>query len=285
MRKISLLIAAACAFGAAPYVNALGHVGGSLALLGLALVLAFCASGGIFALAAAFGAGGAFASVVLGSVSPAAAGAALVGLAFAERTMRVRGGTARLVHVGAALVGGALAGSLSNAYAFSSPAVRIVAVLVAGVLVALPLLVDADDPVAYTLEGTASLVPEPAKKALLDGADLRRNVRDVPLDTETTRHVRKTWSALLKLAEARVRLERTRAVRAGADPSTSPAAAVVAMVDAKIADHVTALSRAYTAADTVRAAELGLDDIALKNVETAGENLDEVSRAIVDVKV
>jgi hypothetical protein len=156
-----------------------------------------------------------------------------------------------------------------------------VAVLVAGVLVAIPLLVDADDPVAHTLEGTASLVPEPAKKALLQGAELRRNVRDIPLDRETRRHVHKTWGAFLKLAEARLRLERTRAVRT----EGSPAEAVVKMVDAKLADHVAALSRAYTAADTVRAAEVGLDDAALKNVETAGEELDEVSRAIVDVKV
>jgi hypothetical protein len=57
------------------------------------------------------------------------------------------------------------------------------------------------------------------------------------------------------------------------------------MVDTKIADHVTALSRAYTAVDTVHAAELGLDDAALKNVEVAGESLDEASRAIVDSRV
>jgi hypothetical protein len=56
------------------------------------------------------------------------------------------------------------------------------------------------------------------------------------------------------------------------------------MVDAKLADHVTALSRAYTAVDTAHAAELGLDDAALKHVETASESLDEVSRALVDVK-
>jgi hypothetical protein len=52
-----------------------------------------------------------------------------------------------------------------------------------------------------------------------------------------------------------------------------------------MADYVTALSRAYTAVDTVHAAELGLDDAALKNVETAGESLDEVSRAMVDAKI
>ena len=282
MRKLAVLVAAACAFGASPYVGSLGHVGGSLALLGLALFLAVAASGSLTSFALAGGAIGAFAGAVLGSVSPAVGGAVLVGLAFAERTLRVRGASARLVHVGAAVLGGALAGSLSNAYLFAPMAVRLVAVVVAGVLVALPLLVDADDPIAHALDITARLLPDPAKRALQDGAELRRTVRDIPLDTETSRHVQKTWQALLRLAEARVRLERTRSVRILGGPS--PAEAVVTMVDAKITDHVTALSRAYTAVDTVRAAELGLDDVALKNVESTNETLDEVSRAMVDVK-
>ena len=151
------------------------------------------------------------------------------------------------------------------------------------VLVALPLLVDADDPIAHALAGTATLLPEPVKAALNGGADLRRNVRDIPLDGGTAKHVQKTWQALLRLAEARVRLERTRTVRGMGGPSA--AEEVVKMVDAKIGDHVTALSRAYTAVDTVHAAELGLDDVALKNVESTNESLDEVSRAMVDVKV
>jgi hypothetical protein len=112
---------------------------------------------------------------------------------------------------------------------------------------------------------------------------LRRTIQDIPLDAETARHVRKTWQALLRLAEARVRLERTRRVHP--QSTSSPAEAVVTMVDKKMIDHVTALSRAYTALDTVRAAQLGLDDVALKNVETAGESLDEASRAIMEAKI
>jgi hypothetical protein len=279
MRRIGVLVAAAGAFGAAPYLGPLGQVGSSLALLAIAIVLALAASGGFLSLAVVGGASGAFASAVVGTLSPAVGGAALVGLAFAERTMRVRSGTARLVHIGAALLGGTLAGTLSSAYASSSLALRIVAVLVAGVLAGLPLLVDADDPIAHTLEGTAGLVPDPAKRSLLEGAELRRTVRDIPLDRTTSRHVHETWRALLKLGEARVRLERTRAVRT----EGSPAYAVVKMLDAKLADHVAALSHTYTAADAVRAAEIGLDDTALRQVATASEELDEVSRAMVDV--
>jgi hypothetical protein len=56
------------------------------------------------------------------------------------------------------------------------------------------------------------------------------------------------------------------------------------MVDTRIAEHVAALARAYTAVDAARAAELGLDDAALRNAEDIGESLEEVSRAIVDVQ-
>ena len=53
----------------------------------------------------------------------------------------------------------------------------------------------------------------------------------------------------------------------GASPSTSPA-----------------LARAYSAVDAARAAELGLDDAALRTVQGAGEALEHVSRAIMDVQ-
>jgi len=243
-------------------------------------VLALAASGSLGALSATGGAVGAFTSAVLGTVSPAAAGAALAGFAFAERTTRVRGAGPRLAHVGAAIVGGAMAGALSGAYAFASLAVQAVAVVVAAVLVALPLLIDADDPVAHALDELSSHLPEPARRTLSEGAALRRNASEIPLDHETGPHVRKTWLALLRLAEARTRLERTRVVRTR---DGAPADAVVAMVDSKMADHVAALARAYTATDTARAAEAGLDDAALRSVDAAGETLDEVSRSVLSV--
>jgi hypothetical protein len=78
----------------------------------------------------------------------------------------------------------------------------------------------------------------------------------------------------MRLAEARARL-----LRAAASPSST---AVVKRVDERIADHVKALARAYTAAGAAKAAEVTLHDAALRGVETAGESLEEVSRAIVD---
>ncbi len=283
MRKILLLVAAACAFGLAPLATRFGVVPGSAWLVALAVGLALAASGAFQSLAVAGGAAGALAGTVLGSVSPAAGGAVLVALAFAERTSRVRGTQARLLHVGSTLLVGALAGSLAAAYGSASPAVRAVAVVVAAVLVALPLLVDADDPLAHALESASARVSDPARAALRDGAELRRQVEDVPGDVAADKGVHRTWGTLLKLANARVRLERNRA-RAQREPAGATALAVVEMVDQRIRDHVTALSRAYTAADTARAAAVGLDDAALKSALHVGESLEDVSRAMVDVK-
>jgi hypothetical protein len=163
--------------------------------------------------------------------------------------------------------------------------------LVGSVLVALPLLVDADDPIAYALEETAGRVPIPAARWLREGAALRRHVDDDRLEAATRRDVAKTWLALLQLAEARRRLDRIRQVhvtglRVDESNERTPSAAetVVMMLDEKIHRHVAALTRAYTAIDTAKAAEVGLDDTAAQGVDAAGETLEDVSRAIVDVR-
>jgi hypothetical protein len=288
MRRMLLPVAAAVTFGAAPYLSRLGVVSGSAALVALGVLLAVAASASISSLAIAAGALAAFGGHVLGSAVPAAGGAVLVALAFAERTTRVRGTNARLVHIGASALTGALAGSLATAYVSASPAVRGVAVLVCAVLVSLPLLVEADDPLAAMLEATSKRVTGSASASLRDAAELRRQIHDVPLDDETARGVAGTWRALRKLAVSRLRLERTKAQTriagsADLDPK-SPAAAVVMRLDQRIAEHVTALARAYTAVDTVHAAGVSVDDAALKDVETVGEHLEEASRALVDVK-
>jgi MFS family permease len=301
MKKLAFIVAAASLFALAPIANRFGPVASSVALVWLGVLLAVCASGTASSIAVASGAFGAFASGILGSVSPAAAGAILVAAAFAERTTRIRSRNARAVHVLLALVGGALAGTLSTSFNASSMAVTAVAVLVASVLAALPLLVDADDPVAHALDHAARAVSEPARAALASGAELRRNAEEVPLDRATQARVRKTWSSLLRLAEARVRLERSRPallVRVAelppATPSTgtstamtappSAADAVLAMLDQRLTEHVAVLSKAYTAVDTARAAAVGLDDADLRTVDSMGDSLEDVSRAMVEVK-
>jgi MFS family permease len=292
MRKLSFLVAAAFALGLAPFAQWLGPILGSALSVALAIALACAASGTLSALAMAGGALGALGAGVLGPTSSAVAGACLVGLAFAERTIRVRTPVARAAHLAVAAVGGALAGTLSAAYASASPAVEGVSVLVGSVLIALPLLIDADDPIAHALEGSATSLQGPSARSLREGAALRRHADDALVDRETRRGVSKTWRALLKLAEARVRLEQMRGVRGSGirvetskDPrAPSAAEAVVTMLDEKIQGHVAALTRAYTAVDTARAAEIGLDDAAAQGVDSVGETLEEMSRAILDVK-
>lgn len=307
MKKLAFVVAAASLFALAPIANRFGPVASSVALVWLGVLLAVCASGSAQSMSVAGGALGAFGSGILAAVSPAAAGAVLVAAAFGERTTRIRSRTARAVHVGMALVGGALAGSLSTAFGAASLPVMAVAILVAAVLSALPLLVEADDPVAHALDEAAAAVAEPSRTVLMQGAELRRSAEEVPLDGATQARVKKTWQSLLRLAEARVRLERSRPktlVRIGAlsappaapasSPSPSPDTALVAqpsaadavlgMVDQRIAEHVTVLSKAYAAVDTARAAAVGLDDADLRTMDSMGDSLEDVSRAMVEVK-
>lgn len=297
MKKIAFMVAAASLFALAPIANRFGPVASSVALVWLGVLVAICASGTANSMAVASGALGAFGAGVLAPISPAAAGAVIVAAAFAERSTRIRSRTARAVHVLVGLVGGALAGSLSTAFSSSSAAVMAVAIVVASVLAALPLLVEADDPVAHALDKAAKDVSEPARGALIQGAELRRNAEEVPLDRNTHLRVRKTWQALLRLAEARVRLERSRpkvlvaangpasaAVLALGPSQPSAADAVLGMVDQRITEHVTVLAKAYTAVDTARAAAVGIDDAELRNMDTMGDSLEDVSRAMVEVK-
>ncbi len=286
MKKIAFIVAAASLYALAPIAGRLGPVGSSALLVWLGVVVAVTASGGVSALAIAGGALGAFGSGILGTASPAAAGAVLLAAAFAERTTRVRSRNARALHVLLALGAGALAGSLSTAFTASSLPVLVVAIVVAAVLAAMPLLVEADDPTAHALDLAANDVAEPAKAALRRGAELRRAAEHVPLDRTLEERVRKTWQSLLRLAEARMRLERSRPpalLQLAEVASPTAGDTVLAMVDQKIEEHVAVLARAIAAVDTAHAAALGLDDSALKNAESMGDSLEEVSRAMVDV--
>jgi hypothetical protein len=292
MHRLILLIAAAGAFGLAPVVSRMGPVIGGAGSIALAILLACAASGGPSTLSLAAGAVGAFGSGVLQAASAPVAGACLVGFAFAERTIRVRDPAAKAAHVAVAIAGGAIAGALSCAYVAGSGALRVVAILVAAVLVALPLLVDADDPIAHALERSALSLRDPVARLLRDGAHLRRHVDAALIRGEARRNVARTWGSLLRLADGRVRLEQVRGasragLRVGATGDTaalSAADTVIHMLDQKIADHVIALVRARAAVDTVRAAELGLDDADARSVDAVGETLEDVSRAIVEVK-
>lgn len=303
MKKIAFIVAAASLFAFAPIAGRFGAVPASVALVWMGVLLALFASAGTGSYSLSIGAGalGALANGVLGSASPAVAGAVLLGAAFAERTTRVRSRTARAVHVLLALVGGAMGASLSHAYSYAALPVLGVAAIVAAVLAALPLLIEADDPVAHALDSAAESLSGTVRATLTQGAELRRTSTEVPLDRQTSARVRTTWQSLLKLAEARVRLERTRPValvriaesiapastlEGPPAPPPPPTAAdqVLHMLDAKIFEHVQVLAKAFAAVDAVTAARIGIDDSALKTVDSMGDSLEEVSRALVEVR-
>ncbi|MEZ4219563.1 MAG: hypothetical protein R3B13_01455 [Polyangiaceae bacterium] len=273
MRSLALMFVAGAAFGLAPLSPRFGVLLGATLSVALGVLLALAASWVPNALAVTAGAVGAFSSGVLIQAGPAVAGAVLVGAAFAERTWRVRGRDARIAHVGLALGAGALAGYLSLRFVGADWVVRSVVIGLCAVLALAPLLVPADDPLAFALDEIARDVPSPSADTLRAGADLRRQVDESVLDTDTAKDARRAWRNLLRLARARTRL---------GDKSTSAAAQRVARrLDQRLAQHVDSLTRMYTAVEARSAAELSLDDGPLESVESKGATLDDVSDAIV----
>lgn len=275
MRPLTLLAASALAFGLMPFTTRLGVVLGALATVLFGVLLAAAASFGPSAVAVASGALGAFASGVLSNQLPALAGAVLLGMAFAERTLRVRDRNGRIVHVVVALGAGGLAGYLAMHYAGSDLLVRSVVIIVAAVLALAPLMIPADDPLAHALEELAHSLPVPAHDRLVAAAELRRGVDESLLDTASARDARDAWKNLLRLARARARLVSVKT-------PNDRAMAVVRRVDQRIGEHVESLTRMYTAADAASAVSVSLDDAALRSVETTRETLDEVSKAILE---
>jgi hypothetical protein len=278
LQRALLFLSAAAAFALSPYATRLGPVAGPALLVALGVGLALAASGSLNAIAAATGAVGAFAAGVLATTVPAVAGAVLCALCYTERTMRVRGAVGRAVHVGVALAGGALAGGAAAHFAGAAMTVQAVVVVVAAVLCSLPQLVDAEDPLAHSLDELAEELPDAIAARLREGAELCRSVEPTLLDRESHRLARQTWTTLLQLATTRVRLERTQKQRPGA----AHGAAVRQRLDRRIEEHVDALARMYTAVDEVKAAEASLEDGALRTVENNNESLEQMSKAIVE---
>jgi hypothetical protein len=138
----------------------------------------------------------------------------------------------------------------------ASPLVRFVVVVVASVLVSLPMLLEADDPVAHALDSAAADISEPAKTWLREGAAIRRESFEVALDPAAALEAGKTWRSLRKLAETRIRLEnsaRLPRLAMGPPSGTEPYRSSVpespaSLVDQRIADHVKALAQTYSSA-------------------------------------
>jgi hypothetical protein len=278
MSPALLLAAAATMFAVLPHAARGGMILGTLVPMALGIALAVAASGRVSAFSLAVGAIAAFVGQMGWLLSPALGGALLVSLAYTERLMRVREIPGRAIHGALSFVGGACAGALASGYASAPLPVRGVALVVAAVLCAGPLLTAADDARTALLESAAAALTGPVAASLRAGADLLRCADPRLLDRDTASKVKSSWRSLERLVEARLRLQN------GAAPRSETATLVVTMVERQIIEHVQSLTRAYTAATTKGAAEVGLDDSALQGVHARGEALEEESRAIVEVK-
>ena len=166
MRRYWILLAAPAAFGLAPLASRLGQVGAAVGLVSLGVALACAASESCCALAVACGAAAALGGAIGGTVSPACGGALLVTLAYAERWGRVRARASKIAHVTATAVAGAAAAALASTHAGATFGLQLVAVVVGAVFVALPMLIEAEDPIAHAIDGAASATSEPVQGIL-----------------------------------------------------------------------------------------------------------------------
>ncbi len=263
-------------------VSALGLViggAGYLASLPLALAAAVAIAACIAASSLVSGrasslsiAAGALAAVALSALSPSnASAAAAIAMAtiFLPRTIRARTDTMRGLAFIGSLVAGASAGAIAAHYAHAPDAVLAAAALVAALIAALPLLVPADDAVAWSLAQYARESGDSSKASLLKAVALRRRVDGDIEGLGATAHgrLKRAWSALEAAARARVL-----ARGASAD-----------VLDQRITSHVDALERAYAAADERFARTAGLDDKALRNVNLEADSMAAEASALAEL--
>ncbi len=190
---LAVLASAAGLFTALPVAFRGGPVLGTVVPMVIAIAFAVAASGRPNALAVASGAIIALLATLAWRWFPYVSGAVAVGLAYAERSTRVRQVRARIIHVSIAVVAGAAGGALAASYADASPTYRTVALLMAAVVALAPALVPADDPRVQLLERAVRRVgPGKIGATLLDGIELLR-LDTALLDRETSTNVRKSW--------------------------------------------------------------------------------------------
>jgi hypothetical protein len=275
LSRVIFAVGAVSVLAFLPWLSRIEPLIASAVLLGLCVLTAMAASASIQTLSVMAGSVAALVGGMLFSAAPALSGALLLGLIYAERTCRVRGRREQGLHLVLALIGGALSASLCAHYLDVSFSTRGVAYSLVAVLVMLPFVLEADDPLAHELQNLGAELGGEVGELLRTGAGLRRDGDSGLLDKSTRREVRASWTSLIGVTRARARIETNRA-------RSAHRLALIARLDGRIEQHVTALGRTFTAAQEVRAAEASLDDVALRNVETSGESLEQISRALVD---
>lgn len=278
LKRMSFVVMVAVVLGATASLDRLSPIPSALLLVASTVLLACSASGGFSWATVSFAAVGAFAGAALRGTSAAAAGAIVLVSVFVERTLRVRGGIGRTVHLGAALLTGGAAMFITETFRVRDPSLFCVAIAVGTALCALPLLIDADDAMAAELDRVSKVVPNPAAEELRAAAQMRRRVKDVVMDADVAKNVEGTFETLLRLAEARVRIQRVSEVDGDSGRK------VAALVDGKIALCATAIRKAFAASDAVRAYATARDDQELHALSAKSESIEEVSRTLLEAE-
>jgi hypothetical protein len=269
MRFVAIIASLGLVLGGAAFLSPLPAVAGAAAAIAACVLASVLVAGRASSLAIACGA---LAAVALHAVMPHSAGVSgslVLAMIFTARTVRGRTDTIRGIAMLTSLVSGAVAASVVTHYADAAIGLRAASVLVAGVLAALPLLVPADDAVAWALVNYAREIGEGSKADLLRAAALRRRLDGEieGLSHLAQRRLEKAWIALESTARARV-------LARGASAE---------VLDQRIASHVDALERAYAAADERLARSAGLDDKALHHVQLEADALAAEASALAEV--
>ena len=278
LKRLSFVVLTATVLGATAWFDRLSPIPSALLLVTTTVLLACSASGGFNWATVSFAAIGAFLGAALRGTSFVVAGAVVLAAVFAERTLRVRGGVGRTVHLGASLLAGSAAMFLAQAFGARDMSLFGVAIAVGTALCALPLLIDADDAVAAELDRISKVVPANVAQELRNAAQMRRRAKDVAMDADVAKNVDGTFETLLRLAEARVR------VQAASESDGESAQKVAALVDGKISLCASAIRKALAASDAVRAYATARDDQELHALSAKSESIEEVSRTLLEAE-
>ncbi|MDP3275121.1 MAG: hypothetical protein Q8Q09_08005 [Deltaproteobacteria bacterium] len=229
------------------------------AILGLGITTAVLCSGrGMLALA--LGALGSLAYVTLASRSPELGGALFVLGAHGARVIRGRTAALRGALALASLTGGAVAAILVARYAAHDLAVMTAATVIASLFAGASFVLPSDDALSFGLRGLAQESDEPGRSLLLRAVQLRRKIGDSDSDllpAHSTRQLEGAWTVLLTAARARATAQRSTAIA----------------LDRRIARHVDALERIYSAAEERSAHVAGMDNAALDAARLEHERL------------
>jgi hypothetical protein len=147
---------------------------------------------------------------------------------------------------------------------------------VAAALIALPLALDHDDPLAIRLEAAAATLPVGPRSELLSSAQLRRATLTSTLTRDSQASVAMAFETLLRLAQSRSEL-------AALDANAINPVAVA--IDKKIAFAVHTLRRAFAASDSLAAMADTADATAIGQLDAVSSSLEALREELAPSRI